>query len=155
MKVVLIALGICILAAVLEGVAAGPGVKQHLAALRAPRWALPFGAWVVVGAIYYVLCFAILFRLLSLPASPVRTSALTTTVILMAANAAFNFIFFRRRNLFASFVCFLPYSAIAIALFIQLLLLDRLASALFAPYLLYFVYATVWGYQLWRLNNVA
>ncbi len=153
MKAALIALGICTLAALLEGAAAGRGVKARLAALRAPRWALPFGAWVVVGAIYYNLCFAMLWRLLTLPSSPLRSSALTTVLGLMVANAAFNFIFFRRQNLHASFLFFFPYSAIAVALFIQLLLLDLLAAAIFGPYLLYFVYATAWGYRLWRLND--
>jgi translocator protein len=147
-----IAFGICALAALLEGVAAGRGVKERLASLRAPRWAFSFGAWVVVGAVYYVLCFAVLLRLLDQPSTRLRSSALVTLLTLMAANAGFNFIFFRRRNLLASFLFFLPYSAIAVALFVQLLLADRLAAAIFGPYLLYFVYATAWGYQMWRLN---
>jgi hypothetical protein len=43
-----------------------------------PRWALPFGAWVVVGGIYYILCFVVLFRLLRLPANHLRATALAT-----------------------------------------------------------------------------
>jgi tryptophan-rich sensory protein len=62
---------------------------------------------------------------------------------------------FRRRNPFASFVLFLPYSALAIALFVQLLILEPLAAMIFGPYLLYFIYATAWGYQVWRLNQEA
>jgi tryptophan-rich sensory protein len=151
-KPLLIALGTCALAALLEGVAAGPGVRERLSSLRAPRWALSFGGWVVVGALYYVLCFAVLLRLLNLPSTALTSAALATLVTLMAANAGFNFIFFRRRNLHASFLFFLPYSAIAVALFAQLLFVDRLAAAVFGPYLLYFVYATAWGYELWRLN---
>ena len=149
MKAALIALGICAVAAALEGAAAGPGVKGWLAELRAPRWAPPFRVWVVVGAIYYVLCFAVLFRLLGLPSSRLRTSALATAILLMVANAAFNLVFFRRRKLFGSFLFYLPYCAIAVALFIQLLLLDRLAAAILGPYLLYLIYATAWGYQIW------
>lgn len=155
MRPVLIASGICALAALLEGVAAGRGVKERLALLRAPRWALSFGGWVVVGALYYVLCFAVLLRLLGQPSTALRNSALATLVALMAANAGFNFVFFRRRNLRASFLFFLPYSAIAVALFVQLLLVDRFAAAVFGPYLLYFVYATAWGYEMWRLNPAA
>lgn len=153
MNAALIALGICILAAVLEGAAAGRGVKEHLSALRAPRWALSFRAWVVVGVVYYAVCFAVLLCLLTLASTRLRTSALATIIVLMVANAAFNVVFFRRRNLYASFLFFFPYSAIAIALFVQLLLLDRVASLIFGPYLLYFVYATAWGHQLWRLNE--
>ena len=148
----LTALGICAVAAILEGVAAGPGVKKRLASLRVPCWALPFHAWMIVGAIYYVLCFAVLFRLLTLPPDRLKIAALATTVLLMAANAAFNLLFFRWANFGASFLFFLPYSGIAIGLFILLLTVDPLASAIFGPYLLYFVYATVWGYHVWRLN---
>ena len=155
MKLALIAAAICAVAALLEGIAAGSGVRQHLTTLRQPRWALPFAAWLLVGGLYYLLCFAVLFRLLALPPSYRRTFALTTIVVLMVANAGFNVIFFRRRNLFASFVFFLPYSAVAIALFVQLLVLEPATAAIFGPYLLYFIYATAWGYHVWRLNRHA
>ena len=153
MKPALTALALCALAAILEGVAAGPGVRGHLASLRAPRWALSFGAWLVVGGIYYVVCFAVLYRLLRLPPSPLRTTALVMTSSLMAANAAFNFVFFRRRDLRASFLSYLPYSALALALFVVLLRADSVAAAVFGPYLVYFVYATAWGYRMWQLNR--
>ena len=155
MKPALTALALCAIAAVLEGVAAGPGVKQRLASLRAPRWALSFGAWLVVGGIYYVVCFAVLFRLLRLPPSALRTTALVMTMALMAANAAFNFVFFRRGDLRSSFLFFLPYSALALGLFVVLLRADPVAAAIFGPYLVYFVYATAWGYQIWQLNRGA
>jgi hypothetical protein len=35
----------------------------------------------------------------------------------------------------------------------MLLRLDRVTAAVFGLYLLYLVYATVWGYQTWRLNR--
>jgi tryptophan-rich sensory protein len=152
MKPALIALAICAVAAILEGAAAGPDVKKRLASLRVPRWALPFRAWIVVGAIYYVLCFVVLFRLLTVQPSNLRTLALAATVMLMAANAAFNLVFFRWGDLRASFLFFFPYSGLALGLFVLLVLVDPLASAVFGPYLVYFVYATAWGYQVWCLN---
>ena len=153
MKPAVIALIICAIAGALEGAAAGSGVKKRLASLRVPRWALPCGAWVVVGGIYYILCFAVLFRLLRLPSSHLQATALAMTVALMSANAAFNFVFFRRGNLYASFLFYFPYSALAVGLFLLLLRVDRIASTIFGPYLLYFVYATAWGYQVWQLNR--
>jgi tryptophan-rich sensory protein len=110
-------------------------------------------AWIIVGAIYYVLCFVVLFRLLTLQPGELRTSALAVTVVLMAANAAFNFVFFRWGDLRASFLFFFPYSGLAIGLFVLLLLVDPFASAVFGPYLVYFIYATAWGYQVWCLNR--
>jgi tryptophan-rich sensory protein len=150
-----IALLVCALAAALEGVAGGPGVRQRLASLRVPRWALPFGAWLVVGGLYYVLCFIVLFRLLSIPANRLQTMALTVAVALMAANAAWNYIFFRRGNLYASFLFLLFYAALAVALCGLLLRVDSASAAFFGPYLLYFVYATAWGYKVWQLNRTS
>jgi tryptophan-rich sensory protein len=95
----------------------------------------------------------VLFRLLTLQPSSLRIVALAATVLLMAANAAFNLVFFRWGDLRASFLFFFPYSGLAIALFILLLWVDPLASAVFGPYLVYFVYAAAWGYQVWRLNG--
>ena len=153
MNSALIALAVCAVAAALEGAAAGTGVRAHLASLRLPWWALPFGAWVVVGGLYYVLCFVVLYRLLERPSSQLTVAALATTVLLMGANAAFNAVFFRRRNLYASFLFFIPYAALAIALFILLLFIDPVASAAVGLYLVYLIYATAWGYQVWRLNG--
>lgn len=153
MKPAALALGACAIAAALEGLAAGPGVKQRLSSLRVPRWALPFSAWLVVGGLYYLLCFIVLFRLLKLPTTRLQVAALTAAIALMAANAAWNYLFFRRANLYVSFLFFLPYATLALALFGLLLSVDPVSSAIFGPYLLYFVYATAWGYKVWLLNR--
>ncbi len=34
-----------------------------------------------------------------------------------------------------------------------LLRIDRVAAACLAPYLVYLVYANVWGYAIWKLNR--
>ena len=153
LKPAALALVVCVIAAALEGLAAGPGVKQRLAALRVPRWALPFSAWLVVGGLYYVLCFIVLFRILELPTTRLQVTTLAVATTFMTANAAWNYLFFRRANLYASFVFFLPYAALALALFGLLLRVDPVSSAIFGPYLLYFVYATAWGYKVWQLNR--
>jgi len=148
-----LALGICAIAAALEGLAAGPGVKQRLSSLRVPPWALPFTAWLVVGGLYYLLCFIVLLRLLKLPTTRLQVTAVTAAIALMAANAAWNYLFFRRANLHASFLFFLPYAALALALFLLLLRVDPVSSAIFGPYLLYFGYAAAWGHEVWQLNS--
>ena len=153
LKPAALALVVCAIAAVLEGLAAGPGVKQRLAALRVPRWALPFTAWLALGGLYYVLCFIVLFRLLKLPTTSLQVTTLAATIALMAANGAWNYLFFRRANLYASLVFFLPYATLALALFGLLLRVDPASSAIFGPYLLYLVYATAWSYKVCQLNR--
>ena len=137
----------------MEGLAAGPGVRARLASLRQPRWAPSFGLWVLIGGLYYIVCFVLLLRLIGLAHSPLRTSALVLVGVLMLVNAGFNYVFFRRAALRASFLLFLPYSLVALSVLVMLLRLDRVTAAIFGLYLLYLVYATVWGYQTWRLNR--
>ena len=149
----MISLAVCLVAAALEGLAAGPGVRARLTSLRQPRWAPSFGVWVVIGGLYYILCFVLLFRLIGLAPSPLRPIAFVLLGVLMLVNAGFNLVFFRRGALRASFLLFLPYSLVALALLGILLRLDRVTAAVFGLYLLYLVYATVWGYQTWQLNR--
>ena len=146
-------LGICVIAAALEGVFAGGGIKQRLVELRAPRYALPLWGWVIVAVIYYVICFLVLFRLFSLPtALPLRNAALVVLGGIMFVNALWNYFFFRSRNLFHCFVTGLPYALAALILFVLLLRLDRIAAWWLLPYLLYLPYASTLGYRLWKLN---
>lgn len=147
------ALALCALSVALEGAFAGGGIKQRLAELRVPSYVPPLWGWIVVGAFYYVICFVVLFRLFSLPAAvSARQWALALIGGLMFVNAFWNYFFFRTRNLFHAFAIGLPYGALALALFGVLLNLDRLAAWSFLPYVLYLVYASRFGYLIWRLN---
>jgi len=156
MRSALIAFLICAFAATLEGWAAGGGVKARLAQLRLPRFSPPFAVWIGIGLGYYVMCFFILWRLLATPlASSAGRLALALLGALMLANAAWGVFFFRRRNLRVSFLAFPPYMLLALALDAVLLSVDRLAALILLPYLAYLIYATWWGYRVWRLNECA
>ena len=147
-------LGICAISVALEGVFAGGGIKQRLAELRVPRLVPPLWGWIVIGAFYYVICFVVLYRLFSLPATTaLRQWALAVLGGIMFINAFWNYFFFRTRNLFHAFVIGLPYVALSVILFGLLLSLDRLAAWFFLPYVLYLVYASRFGYLVWKLNR--
>lgn len=146
-------LAICALGAVLEGLFAGRGIKQRLAGLGLPSYAIPFWGWIVIGGLYYVICFSVLYRLFLLPSSPGRTAAFALIGAFMFINALWNYFFFRTRNLRHAYLLGLPYGAVAISLFLLLLLrLDQVAAWCLVPYLLYLFYATVWSYRTWKLN---
>ncbi|MET0752248.1 MAG: tryptophan-rich sensory protein, partial [Pyrinomonadaceae bacterium] len=70
----------------------------------------------------------------------------------MAVNAFWNFVFFRRRNLFYSFLLSIFYSLAALALFVCLYQFDYVAAFAEIPYLLYLIYALIWSYKLIKLN---
>jgi tryptophan-rich sensory protein len=144
----------CIIAAALEGVLSGTRVKQRFAELRLPQGAPPLWVWSVLGAAYYVLFFLVLNSLLASPPTHVWTPvALTLAAVALVANATWNWIFFRKKDLWLSYAFFAPYVTVALAL---ALVLYRLRSALFAWYLLYvlyLVYATWWGRSVYYLNR--
>jgi tryptophan-rich sensory protein len=82
-------------------------------------------------------------------------TAIALVAVLLAANAAWNWVFFRKRDLWLSFIFFVPYILVALTLALALF---RARSPLFSWYLLYIgylVYATWWGYGVWRLNRLS
>lgn len=74
---------------------------------------------------------------------------------MMLVNAFWNYIFFRARKLFLSFIVASFFPIMDIALFICLINLDKPAAWSLIPYLLYRIYALWWGYGLWKINGRA
>ena len=149
---VLAAVLICGAAAALEGLFAGRGVRARLQQLRQPRHSPPFGLWVGIGFVYYVICGILLIRLFGLSRSPLRTAAVGALLLLLLGNAFWNLTFFRLRNLPASVAVVRAYAAVALALEVFLCRLDPPSAWVFVPYLVYLVYAIWWMRSLRRLN---
>jgi tryptophan-rich sensory protein len=132
----------------------GTRVRLRFAELWLPKFAPPLRVWSIVGAAYYVLFFFLLKSLLGRPATPPWTAAaLVLTTALLIANAVWNWVFFRKRDIWWSFVFLVPYLFIALTLAIVLF---RVRSPLLGWYILYpiyLIYAGWWVRCLWRLNN--
>ena len=144
---------ICAAAAVLEAALAGEGARQRLAQLRMPPYSPPFALWLVIGFLFYAMCFVILRHVLSTAlVSPSEIFALVLTVVLLLANAFWSVLFFRWRDLRASFIAFVPYAVLVAALVILLANSYPLGAILLSFYCIYLIYALRWGYLLWRLN---
>jgi tryptophan-rich sensory protein len=149
----LYSLGICVAGAVLEGLFAGRGVKLRLAELRLPRLAPPLWAWALIGLGYYAICFAVCYRLFTAPEPTALTYAsLALLGGLMFVNAFWNYVFFRMRSPYHAFLLSVPYTLLAVSLFLVLLAADRRASAILSPYLAYLLFGNFWGYRVWKLN---
>jgi translocator protein len=152
---IFISIGACVMAAALEGVCAGRNVKAFYAELRFPRCSAPLWVWGIIGALYYLIFWFVLYRLLRLDSdSAFRRVALTLILFMMAVNALTNYVIFRARNLRLSFIIGNLFPFMDVTLFVCLLRLDRVAAWTLIPYLLYRIYAVRWGYGLWRLNRV-
>jgi len=153
---ILTALAVCFAGALLEGLCAGSGVKKYLGELKWPSFSPPLWAWYIIGVVYYVVVFVCAYRVLQHPASaPFRSAALTLLLVIVALNAFWNVLFFRAKNLRATFVFSMCYSVIVIGCWYCLSQFDHLAAFVFGFYVIYLVYANVLGYRLWRLNGGA
>lgn len=154
MRPAVLALLICVGAAVLEGKLAGRGVRARFAELRLPRYSPPLTVWFLIGGAYYIICFAILYRLLATDqVSRSHALAFILLLILMAVNAGWGFLFFRLKNLRASFLAFVPYGIVTLLLVVTLATTDRVSALLLAPYLAYLGYALWWAHGVWVLNR--
>jgi tryptophan-rich sensory protein len=149
----ILSLIICTAAAVLEGALAGSDVRQRLAELRMPPYSPPFALWLVIGAGYYAICFIVLRHLLVGPLTPAAAAALVLLALVLLGNASWSVLFFRWRDLRASFIAFIPYALLIAALAAVLASTYPVGAALFLCYGVYLVYGTWWGYRLWLLNT--
>ena len=75
------------------------------------------------------------------------------TLVLLLANALWSVLFFRWRDLRASFIAFVPYAVLVAALIILLARTYPLGAILLSCYCIYLIYATGWSYHLCRLNT--
>ena len=151
---ILLASGICIIAALLEGLCAGRNVRSFFASLKSPRYSPPLWLWSIIGGVYYIIFWFVLFRLFRLETeSFVQIIALTLIVFMMIVNALTNYIIFRARNLYLSFMVGSAFPIMDIALLMCLVRLDELAAWSMVPYLLYRIYAVWWGYRIWKANE--
>lgn len=147
------ALAACAVAAISEGLLAGSEVGVRFSELVLPPFSPPLWVWAIIGALYYLLFFFLLNSLLGTRPTPSLTLfALALVAMLLGANAAWNWLFFRERDLWLSTIFYVAYAAMALTL---AFVLFRLRSPLLYWYLLYvtyLAYAGWWGISLWRLN---
>ena len=154
LKTTAVSLAVCLVAAILEAALSGTNVKGYLASLTLPPFSPPLWAWYLIGAAYYVMCFAVLYRVIRHGRSGVwRNVAIALVMLLMVANAAWNWAFFRIQDPFVSFLVLVPYDAVVAALLVMVLRVDRMATLALLPYASYLVFANYWGYGVWRLNS--
>ena len=82
-----------------------------------------------------------------------RATALTLTLMMLLANACWNYLFFRAQSMGKSLVLSAAHSLVALVLLGLLTQLDRLAASFLSLYVAYLPYANWWGYAVWRANQ--
>ena len=124
---------------------------RQLRALKQPSWSPPAWAWVIIGLLWYAICFTGMVRLL--PFWPEQKAPVTLLVVLMLANGLANIPAFRMRRLDLALAFFIPYWPLLAAFLWTVCRLDDVTFMLFATYAVYQLYAIFWAYQLWRMNR--
>jgi tryptophan-rich sensory protein len=121
--------------------------------LKMPPYSPPLWAWYVIAVSYYAIVFICVYRVLLHPSTtPFRNAALALLLSTVVLNAIGNLLFFRAKNLTATFALSLGYSLIVMTCWYFLSRFDRVAAAAIGLYGAYLAYANVWGYRIWRLN---
>jgi tryptophan-rich sensory protein len=119
-----------------------------------PPYSPPFPLWLIIGFLFYAMCFLLLRHVFSIGlVSRSQVLALVLTVAILLTNASWSVLFFRWRDLRASFIAFVPYAVLVVGLIILLARIYPLGAILLSFYGVYLIYATRWAYQLWRLNG--
>ena len=130
---------------------AGSGVRARFAELTMPRFSPRLWVWSLIGVAQYALFFLVLRSVLAAQSAYARP-ALLLGIALLLFNASWNAVFFRVRDLKLSFLLFLPYDALALALAVVLWMGGNPWLRWFLMYPAYLALATLWGYRVWRLN---
>jgi benzodiazapine receptor len=116
--------------------------------LRQPKLAIPFPAFVTVGAVYYVLLGVIRYR--AVARDDVAASRLALMVL--ALNEGWNAVFFGRQSTRSGFFGVLAFTVPVLALQ-KAVARDRISTLALAPYTIWVLaYDVPWSYRLWRLN---
>lgn len=149
----LVSCAVCAVAAALEGACAGRKVKSFFSTLKFPPYSAPLWVWSIIGGVYYLIFGFVVYWLLRLHSSTLRSAALTLVLFMMIVNALSNYVIFRARNLHLSFIIGCLFPVMDVALFLCLVQLDTPAAWSLVPYLIYRVYAVWWGYKLSELNH--
>lgn len=147
------AIAICAAAAVLEGACSGSGVRRRFAELSLPKYSPPLWAWALIGAGFYIIHLIVLHALLAgSSASGIVSTAAVAVGVLLAANAAWNYVFFSKKSLTGTLILTVPYVALTVAIGTLLWVVARGVAALYLLYLLYLPYMVWWTYAIWRRN---
>jgi tryptophan-rich sensory protein len=151
---ILILLGVCGVAAALEGVCAGKNVKVYFAKLKSPAYSPPLWFWYVIGGVYYTTFGFVLYRILTRGSKSALTNmTLGVVLAMLLANAFWNYVFFRAQNLSLSLLLAFVAPVMDLMLLVCLTYFDRPAALALIPYLLYRLYSLWWAVGVWKLNH--
>ena len=144
---------ICVAAAAIVGSAATtPNIAGWYAGLAKPFFNPPNWIFAPVWTALYVMMALALYRILRLPPSPARRSALIAFAGQLALNALWSVVFFALQSPPMGFLVIVSLWTLIVLTMLRFLALDRIAGWLLAPYLAWVSFAALLNAAIWRLN---
>ena len=144
---------ICVAAAAIVGSAATtPNIAGWYAGLSKPSFNPPNWIFAPVWTALYLMMALALYRILRLPASTARRSALIAFAGQLALNALWSVVFFALQSPPMGFLVIVSLWTLIALTMLRFLALDRTAGWLLAPYLAWVSVAALLNAAIWRLN---
>jgi len=153
LKNLLLSISICVVFAIIGGFLAGNSLETWFAEIRKPRFSLPLKGWHIVGVLYYIMTITILYQLLISKDGFQRKLAIWLTIVMIAGNEFWNYLFFGLKSTFAGFTGLIVFALLVVMLFITLWKFKKMIAWILFPYLIWLVYDIFWIYNLWILNK--
>ena len=147
-----LALGAVAVTSVAGQLATYPNLAPWYAGLDKPAFNPPNWVFAPVWTALYVLMAFALWRILRLPPSPARRTALLLFFCQLALNAAWSWMFFGAQSPAWGLVNIFVQLAVIAATILSFRRLDRLASWCLVPLALWVAFASVLNFSIWRLN---
>jgi benzodiazapine receptor len=139
--------------AALGSMATRANIPTWYAGVAKPGFTPPNWIFAPVWTVLYAMMAYAIWRILALPRSPARTTAIIAYAVQLALNCLWSFAFFGARSPLLGLVVIVPLLVSIVATIRLVWPLDRIAALLLAPYLAWVSYATALNGAIWWLNR--
>jgi len=143
---------VCELAGIVPSILTADEVATWYPTLAKPAFTPPSWLFGPVWTTLYLLMGVALYLVWRSDDGRLRTVALAVFGVQLVLNAAWTLVFFGSQAIFGGLVVILVLLATILATMAAFARIDRRATALLVPYLLWVGFATALNYELWRLN---
>ena len=130
-----------------------PNLEPWYAGLAKPSFNPPNWIFAPVWTTFFVLMAFSVWRILRLPRTSARGTALALFFIQLALNAAWSWMFFAAHSPALGMINIVPQWLVIIATIVAFYRLDKIAALCLFPLAPWVAFAGVLNLAIWRLNN--
>jgi translocator protein len=134
-------------------IATYPNLEPWYAGLAKPAFSPPNWVFAPVWTSLYVLMAFAFWRILRLPESRERRTAIILFAGVLVLNAAWAWMFFAAHNPALGLVNIVPQLALIAATIVAFGRIDRTAALCLVPLAAWVAFATLLNFSIWRLNG--